>query len=476
MAKIGIVGGGIAGSTCALYLSALGLEVTLFEQNDTLVSGPPFCHLHSGGNLYREISDEQCITLLHQSIDLVKFFPNCVDYRPTIIITPIHDKNNPLDLINRLNLLQNEYIKSIASDPSNQVLGNPKNYYKLYTKEDILKLKNKKLPKVPKSLDQWLISVAKYVDLQTIKFPIFAVQEYGLNLFRVSAILNERIKQLKTCHCHFNTKVTNVSEKSNNFLVEYEKEGKISSQNFDFLINAVGFNTGFIDDMLGYKRKRFVEFKAAYVTHWEDAKNIIWPEIVFYGERGTPNGMGQFTPYPNGFFQLHGMTTDITLFNDGLAETTSNSSLPLLKTKFLNKIYKQWEPKDINNRTINAINHLSQYIPLFKSATVASKPLFGAQQIPGIDKNLRAADLSFEGLKYARCEIVKASSVLTMCDEIVKRFIKLNYLHKQDLYKRDFHFMQLEKFEILQKAQNICKKRDYPQFLAKINIEKTNDQ
>jgi len=55
--KIAIVGGGVAGSSIALYLGQLGLNVTLFEKEPSLVSGPPFCHLHAGGNLYREISD-----------------------------------------------------------------------------------------------------------------------------------------------------------------------------------------------------------------------------------------------------------------------------------------------------------------------------------------------------------------------------------------------------------------------------------
>jgi flavin-dependent dehydrogenase len=74
-AKIAIVGGGVAGSSIALYLGQLGLNVTLFEKESSLVSGPPFCHLHAGGNLYREISDKQCVKLLKQSIDFLRFYP-----------------------------------------------------------------------------------------------------------------------------------------------------------------------------------------------------------------------------------------------------------------------------------------------------------------------------------------------------------------------------------------------------------------
>ena len=57
--KIAVVGGGIAGSTIAMKLSqhTTNYEVCLFESGSSLVNGPPMCHLHAGGNLYREISD-----------------------------------------------------------------------------------------------------------------------------------------------------------------------------------------------------------------------------------------------------------------------------------------------------------------------------------------------------------------------------------------------------------------------------------
>ena len=60
-ANIAIVGAGVAGASAALYFANLGLYVTLFEKEASLVNGPPFCHLHAGGNLYREISDAQCV-------------------------------------------------------------------------------------------------------------------------------------------------------------------------------------------------------------------------------------------------------------------------------------------------------------------------------------------------------------------------------------------------------------------------------
>lgn len=135
--KIAIVGGGVAGSSIALYLSELGLDVTLFEKGSSLVNGPPICHLHAGGNLYREISDEQCVTLLKQSIDLLRFFPEAVDYRPTVVAVPLDDEAEPEDLCDRLHLLRDEYKQLIEANPENKVLGDVSAYFKTFTKDEI---------------------------------------------------------------------------------------------------------------------------------------------------------------------------------------------------------------------------------------------------------------------------------------------------------------------------------------------------
>jgi hypothetical protein len=463
-AKVAVVGGGIAGSTIALYLSEIGLDVTLFEKGPSLVNGPPFCHLHAGGNLYRDISDEQCLTLLRQSIDLVRFYPDTVDYRPTVIAVPLSDRGNPQDLYPRLNKLQAEYAALIKRDPRNKVLGESTEYFKLYEREEIESLRQQQTPAQPMQMDEWMIPVAKNVDLDKVKFPLIMVQEYGLNLFRLASSARLSLDQKSNCHLLLEHTVTDIhkTDKPASWSVSYEHHGDTHEENFDFLINAAGFRTGKIDDMLGYKRERLVEFKAAYISKWE-ACDAPWPEVIFYGERGTPQGMAQFTPYPDGYFQLHGMTKSITLFEEGLVKSSHKSAQPSLKTKFIDKIEKEWNDTDAQTRTQLAIEHLAQYIPSFKHAKVVSKPLYGAQQIPGADASLRAADVSFEEETYARCEIVKASSVLSMADTITKQLISLGYVDEGMYKKRDFSSIRkLQEKEISQYAESICADRDYP--------------
>ena len=114
---------------------------------------------------------------------------------------------------------------------------------------------------------------------------------------------------------------------------------------------------------------------------------------------------------------------------------------------------------------------MSQFIPAFANATVGSKPLFGAQQIPGDDPTLRVAEVSFPAQRYARCEIVKVSSTLDMIDAIIKQFIQLGYLDGSVQGKRDFgHSVNLTEDDIRHYAEVLCQEREYPIALGHRNI------
>ena len=457
--KVAVIGGGVAGVTASLALGNLGLDVTLFEKRKTLISGPPFCHLHAGGNLYREISTKDCLTLLEQSIDFAKLYPFAIDKRPTIFATPIYDNQEPLDLIDRLETLKRRYQELVEDDSSKLVLGEPKSYYELFTKEQLLELAKKEPKKKPQSNEEWLIPFAKNLDFSTIKFPIIVVQEYGINLFRVAANSALALEKMQNVSILRECEVVDIKEQNSKFILEYKGTNK-GSLEVDYLINAAGFQTGIIDDMLGIKEQRMVEFKAAYTTKWEQREEL-WPEVIFHGVRGTNRGLGQFTPYCNGIVQLHAMTPNITLFKDGLAKSTKDSSYPKLDKKFIDIIENGWSRELLEERTKRAINYLSYFFPNFKSAKWGTKPLYGAQQIPGDNIDLRVAEVSFPKSRYARCEIVKVSSVNDMATAIVKS-IKEEF--KIDL-EVDFNIKELNELEdnfIDKRACKVATTLNYP--------------
>ena len=471
--KIAIIGGGVAGATTAQVLGTMGLDVTLFEREKSLVNGPPFCHLHAGGNLYPDISDAQCVTLLRQSIDFLRFYPHVVDYRPTVVALPAYCTNRTANLLPRLKLLQKEYEALIHEDRANEVLGKSEAYYKLYSREAIEKLAMLTPIEKPQTQDEWMIPVAKEIAMDKVQFPLILVQEYGLNLFRLGASAALALEKSESVALHYETIVTDIEKQNNRWHLTYIKAEKIEAENFDYIINAAGFRTGKIDDMIGVECERMVEFKAAYVSHWEKEQTHLFPEIIFHGERGTPRGMGQFTPYPQGYFQLHGMTKEITLYEDGLVANTTQSCQPELGDSFIEKIESQWSEEETRTRTQSAIRHLSEFIPAFQTATVGSKPLFGAQQIPGDDPSLRVAEVSFPTEKYARCEIVKVSSVLDMITRIIDDLIGLSYIEKStQLPKTYTHSGRIQEREIDRKSEEICLLREYPKALGKISVIK----
>ena len=473
--KIAIIGGGVAGSTIALRFAELGLDATLIEKGPSLVNGPPICHLHAGGNLYREICDQQCLTLLQQSIDTVKVYPQSVNIRPTLIALPKTDHGQPTDLLPRLEKLRARYSELVAQDSRNKVLGEPENYFRFFSRAELDDLLDLAPPKVAKNDSDWLVTFAQSVDLDRIKFPVLLVQEYGLSAFRFAAIASLAIEALPSCHLKTSQQVIAITPQKNSsgwqVSTQHQKSQHIEHKHFDYVINACGFKSGEIDDMVSAKRKRMVEFKAAYVAHWPQCQGL-WPEVVFYGERGTPQGMAQLTPYPDGYFQLHGMTQDITLFDQGLVASCNNSAQPQLAQRFIEKIDKQWPEQLITNRTLGSIGHIAQFIPAFNTAKVAAKPLFGAQQIPGEDADLRAADVSFYGQHYARTEIVKASSALAAADAILQNLVDCKLIKASELgdYLTEHYFpisQQCSSAEVTAKAIALAEQRDYPIALAK---------
>lgn len=455
--RVAIIGGGVAGSTVALYLAQKGLNVSLFEKNANLVSGPPICHLHAGGNLYRELSQQQCTDLLHQSIEFVNFFPSTINKRPTVIAVPKHDSGSPQALLPRLEHLRESYHALVARDAKNAVLGNPEDYFHGFDYHQLKELAKRQAPKKPESIEDWLIPFAKHTDLEKLKYPVYVVQEYGLSLFRVAASVELAAQQLDNLTIYTGQPVKSVNRRVNGFTLALSGE---RTQDFDYVINACGFRTGTIDDQLHFSRQRMVEFKAAYVTKWTAHQTEKWPEVIFHGQRGTPQGMAQLTPYPNGFFQLHGMTNEITLFNQGLVRSSADSAQPRLPTKLANKIDKGWSVEVQTQRSNRAIEHLSQYIPTFCSAEPAGTPLYGAQQIPGDDPSLRAADVSFEGENYARLEIVKASSALLAAKNINHAWFGLD----GEGDGNDSWGQSAESIE--KRARQIALERGYPEALA----------
>lgn len=462
--KVGVVGAGVAGSTVALRLAELGtIEVFLLEQGPSLVNGPPFCHLHSGGNLYREISDHQSLTLLKQSVEMLRSFPHVVRARPTVIAVPSWDRREADAQLPRLERLRDYYAELIASDPRNEVLGPAEYYFRSYGIEELQALAGSPLPSEPCMPNEWMIPFARAVNRDTLKAPLFLVREYGLSPFRLAASASLALDRLSSCHVMLETRVKTILHKGNGWLLGYGCEnGGTGEIEVDYLVNACGFRSGVLDDMVGYPRSRMVEFKASFLARWHGCET--WPEAIFHGPRGTPNGMAQLSPYADQLFQIHGMTDEITLFREGLVASTPESAQPRLRDHFLSKIELGWDPDTIRKRTEKAIAHIACFLPGFASAVPAGKPLFGAQQIPGTDPTLRAASVSFGPHRYARTEIIKVPSALDAANAILEDIVGQGFVGAPSPASSSVLTIPatLTGEEVVTLAHELARKRDYP--------------
>ncbi|WP_198334842.1 FAD-dependent oxidoreductase [Psychrobacter namhaensis] len=488
--RVGILGGGTAGATIAIRLAALGLETYLFEKNKSLIDGPPMCHLHAGGNLYREIPDEDCVALLKQCIDILRLYPYTIDVRPTVFAVPTRDEGLPEDLLPRLDILTDAYRDLISQDSNNKVLGEPENYYQLYSHEQLTELAEREQVTVPSTVDEWMIPVAKYLDLSKVKFPLIVVQEYGWNIFRLAASAQLALEGDEHAHVFTDTQVkqvlpvdcencSNADHHVTKWRIDYQQaagsDSVSESIEVDYLINACGFRTGVIDDMVGVKVTRMVEFKSSYITHWEDNGGQI-PEIIVYGNRGTPAGMAQLTPYPGGYFQIHGMSKFITLFDDGLVASSQDSAQPELPQQYVHYIEEGWDKAPLQARSQQAINHIAEFVPTFHSARTVGNALYGGQQIPGQDDTLRVADVSlYSNIRYARAENVKASSTLIAADQIVDELTALGLIDNdtpanRNRYAHEWSYLvHNNSLGIDKVARMLAEERGFPPAMADVN-------
>ncbi|MBO1531317.1 FAD-dependent oxidoreductase [Psychrobacter sp. F1192] len=486
--RVGILGGGTAGATIAIRLAALGLDTYLFEKKHSLIDGPPMCHLHAGGNLYREIPDEDCVALLEQCIDILRLYPYTIDVRPTVFAVPTRDKGSPEDLLPRLDVLTDAYRKLITKDPDNEVLGKPEHYYQLYSHEQLIALSEREQVATPSSVDEWMIPVAKYLDLNKVKFPLIVVQEYGWNIFRLAASAQLALEEYDNAHVFTDTKVqqvmpvdcencTNADHHVTRWRIDYQQTHQPDAESIevDYLINACGFRTGVIDDMVGVDVKRMVEFKSSYITHWDDAGGQI-PEIIVYGERGTPDGMAQLTPYPGGYFQIHGMSKAITLFDDGLVASNKYSAQPKLPNQYVHYIEDGWDKTPLQARSQKSIDYIAEFVPTFNSARSVGNALYGGQQIPGTDDTLRVADVSlYPNIRYARAENVKASSTLMAADEIVEQLMEVDLIDhdtpaNRQRYAHQWQYLAHNNSMTVDKlAHTLAAARGFPVAMAKVN-------
>ncbi|MCX5773187.1 MAG: FAD-dependent oxidoreductase [Fusobacteria bacterium] len=454
---VAVIGAGISGTTVALELEKYGMKVHLIEKGNEVVNGPPACHLHAGGNLYPEIPVEDAKELLRESIEFARRYPLGINHRPTLLCVPKDIPFELEELIDKAQELKKYYFELISQDLRNEVLGLPDNYYTLYYEDDVAKLLDKPYVEEPITHSDWLGNVVEKLVLDTLKFPIMMINEPGIALFRIAALIEEELKN-SSVKVHLNSQVLGICMKEETLELLLKCEECEHFIQVDFVVNAAGYQSGAVDKLLGIYEEEMVEFKAAYLVNCTQLKTI--PEIIFHGIRGTTKGMGQLTPQCGNYFQLHSMTHESTLFENGISHSCSDEKLSL-NSVVENILIQGFSKEELERRTYSAVSKIGKYIKIFDIGNVVYKPFFGIQKISKGEISKRTGGVDFSE-NYIRIELVKYSSIINIARKIIEKILGETI---------EIVPLKTESSKIEEVAEAIAVRRGYPKEIAKYYLK-----
>ncbi|WP_449260656.1 hypothetical protein, partial [Escherichia coli] len=82
---------------------------------------------------------------------------------------------------------------------------------------------------------------------EKLQYPIIAVQEFGWNIFRLSASAFLQLQRLQSAQVHLNAQVDDLKRHMDGWQVSFTDEhGELQHIYADFVVNACGFRTGII--------------------------------------------------------------------------------------------------------------------------------------------------------------------------------------------------------------------------------------
>lgn len=429
--KIAIVGGGIAGVMAAVKIAQeIDTEIHLFEKNNHLLQGGPWCHLHAGGMLYPMISKDDALELLYDSLNFALFFQESMIHSPCIVAYRQESNYSPSKLLSRCMLMESKYSEWSKQHDHALPLGTTDSYFAMYTRENVEYFKNN--GKFEKTIhpfhDPYVETFCKLIkNIDDIKYPFVSVRESIIDMDMAKSKLKLLLSMYSNVHIHTNTLVSNISKEynqNNNVLyhLTYNENDTNCFITTEFLINAAGFeskqllsNNRYFTNKIMYKNLSYmfhhiksstdeqIECKASFIINIKSFPYTKYvPEIAIIGERGTQNGMIQITPTKHkNHFQIHAMMENSSLIHE---ITFDNQS-------------------EFYFRTHKAIQHVYKVFPDFYDAQTSHlEPLWGIQRTVGKDHTKRTSNLIFEHhTSYAEIQLVKGISSVSLATLLTKR-------------------------------------------------------
>jgi len=421
-------------------------------------AGPPYCHLHAGGFLYvLRIPVDEAISLLHDSLEFARRFPDCIIFRPTFVALRAGLEAGPARLAERASLVEQEYQRILKRTAKGaQLFGsaavdNPQQICRVYSEDearDVCASHANSLACGRLCLDCFLVNALAHIEWSRLQWPVVMAWEPGVSFVRVGATLETHLSLRSNVHVRKETEVINVacladhsSELSQlaslrrpyrwgvRMRCEGPEEKEEVEEQFDVVINCAGSDAASIDLLARPARVNedyFREIKACFVLSMSHSSSDIVtnisstshatsfpstsmgksigmevPEIVLLGDRGEGElPMLQITPWGDGILLVHAMSSDATLFANGckagVLSACGNQALDEFESEEACSVAKVgWDEAKAAARTLKARDLAAECVPSVAHASVAGAPLWGVQLIPSASADQRVASLSF---------------------------------------------------------------------------------
>jgi hypothetical protein len=483
---LAVIGAGLAGSLSAVYLASAGYDVILIEAKEQLMYGTSKIpvHLHSGGLYIKpkktaasssssatsssssEGSDSSSLDMndafdcLRDSINYILGLPFTLSKRPTAfaimatenIASIVSDSETSIVwqavdqtrqefefnlMIKGFESLRQKYqelLQKLSVENQSKVLailGSPNDFFRIYSKDEFIKLKvdvaaKPLLGEDPDLFDKeaWVRELARVTDPETICGVILS-SEVGINMFRARAGIKlaiDRLEKEEKITVLFNNHInlSNVKKDDTSYVLTVIIDGKPQDFRVSQIVNATGYASKNLDRVVDQKLPWSVDIKGDMLRHI--------PEVYFT----KANGMCHFARFNDRVAGVNFTTpyVEATYVKDG--KKTFKENEPVVLDEQLQRFLASSSiDKDLLKRTERCIDGCSKFMPQLKTSVEPTGYFSGALGLLGNDLASRASKgvyLKDHEQGYHAINIIKGGGVVTAVMDVVNSALSCSAL------------------------------------------------
>jgi hypothetical protein len=307
--SVAIVGGGIAGTTAAILLAKHGVKVDLYEKNPRIFmeSSKIPAHLYAG-TMYFNLGSDTVKHCMEDAFQFANRLPFAVNPRPTVAAIAVEDEREPKDMIAACEANRSLYVELLSKEKFKPVFGAPEEFCQSFTRKDLERLRE--VTEISPEVNPWMVSFAKNTQLDSLKYPVLLMQEFGLDMRFAAGYFEELIEEeIERGNLRFytNSQVLSAKFEEGRVWIQIDDGNKVQSpitRDYSLLVDASGRNLGRLESNLGIAESRYIDVKVAGLLVSNQVRDPQWPMPSTYILGGLGNDPKSNEKYQSFMSQL----------------------------------------------------------------------------------------------------------------------------------------------------------------------------